>query len=111
GGAAGGGGAGPVYHGTAITHRDRPILPVALDDLAVALSLTRAAEIIAETRRRGFPARSPFFPPETAISHWEGESCMRDWPHDDPLQSAWSSEIQKIVRAWRLHAYRGEAAE
>jgi len=101
----------PVYHVTAITHRDRPILPVALDDLAVALSITRAAEILTETRRRGFPARSPFFPPEAAISHWEGESSMRGWPYDDPLHSTWSSEIQKIVRDWRLHIYRGEVSE
>src|ERR1051326_4748193 len=36
----------PVYHVTAITHRDRPLLPVALDDLAIALSITRAAEIL-----------------------------------------------------------------
>ncbi len=101
----------PVYHVTAITHRDRPILPVALDDLAVALSLTRAAEILAETRRRGFPVRSPFFPPEAAISYWQGENGIGDWPHEDPLRSAWSSEIQKIVRDWRLHTYRGEASE
>jgi 4-hydroxy-3-polyprenylbenzoate decarboxylase len=101
----------PVYHVTAITHRDRPILPAALDDLAVALSLTRAAEILAETRRRGFPARSPFFPPEAAIAQWQGESCMGDWPHEDPARAAWPSEIQKIVRDWRLHTYRGEASE
>lgn len=99
----------PVYHVTAITHRDKPILPVALDDLAIALSITRAAEILTETRRRGFPTRSVFCPPEAAISHWDGEICMRDWPKDDPSQSAWSAEIQKIVRDWRDHAYRGEA--
>jgi 4-hydroxy-3-polyprenylbenzoate decarboxylase len=115
-GGAGAGTAGeraprPVYHVTAITHRDRPILPVALDDLAVALSITRAAEILSETRRRGFPARAPFFPPEAAISHWEGENSMRGWPYDDPLHATWSLEIQKIVRDWRLHAYRGEVSE
>jgi 4-hydroxy-3-polyprenylbenzoate decarboxylase len=99
----------PVYHVTAITHRDKPILPVALDDLAIALSITRAAEILTDTRRRGFPARSVFCPPEASISHWDGETCMRDWPKDDPLQSAWSAEIQKIVRDWRGHAYRDEA--
>ncbi len=101
----------PVYHVTAITHRDRPILPFALDDLAVALSFTRAADILTETRRKGFPARSPFFPPEAAISHWRGENCLHDWPENNQLQSAWSSEIQKIVRNWRLHTYRGEASE
>jgi UbiD family decarboxylase len=101
----------PVYHVTAITHRDRPILPFALDDLAIALSVTRAAEILAETRRRGFPARSPFCPPEAGISHWDSEICMRDWPKDDPFQSAWSAEIQKIVRDWRIHTYRGEVSE
>jgi len=100
----------PVYHVTAITHRDRPILPIALDDVAIALSLTRAAEILAETRRRGFPARSAFCPPEASISYWERESAIADWPKDEP-QSAWSAEIQKIVRDWRVHTYRGEAAE
>ena len=100
----------PVYHVTAITHRDRPILPIALDDVAIALSLTRAAEILAETRRRGFPAKSAFCPPEASISYWEREIAISDWPKDDP-QSAWSAEIQKIVRDWRVHTYRGEAAE
>jgi 4-hydroxy-3-polyprenylbenzoate decarboxylase len=100
----------PVYHVTAITHRDRPILPIALDDVAIALSLTRAAEIIAETRRRGFPARSAFCPPEASISYWERETAFGDWPKDDP-QSAWPAEIQKIVRDWRVHTYRGEASE
>lgn len=100
----------PVYHVTAITHRDRPILPIALDDVAIALSLTRAAEILADTRRRGFPAKSAFCPPEASISYWERESAIGDWPKGDP-QSAWSAEIQKIVHEWRVHTYRGEAAE
>jgi 4-hydroxy-3-polyprenylbenzoate decarboxylase len=101
----------PVYHVTAITHRDHPILPVALDDVAIALSITRAAEILTETRRQGFPARSPICPPEAAIAQWEREIGIADWPKGDLFQNAWASEIQKIVQDWRGRAYRGEASE
>jgi 4-hydroxy-3-polyprenylbenzoate decarboxylase len=59
----------PVYHVTAITHRNDPILPVAVDDLAVPLCLTNAADILAESRRRGFPVRSVYCPPE-ALAQW-----------------------------------------
>src|SRR4051794_9721179 len=101
----------PIYHVTAITHRDRPILPVAIDDLAIALSLTRAAEIVAETRRSGFPARSAFCPPEVALSHWPGETCIREWPKIDSPEVLWPAEIEKIVRDWRVYGYRGESPE
>ena len=59
----------PVYHVTAVTHRDDPILPVAVDDLAVSLCLTNAADILAECRLRGFPVRSVYCPPE-ALARW-----------------------------------------
>ncbi|HEX9445951.1 MAG TPA: hypothetical protein VGA73_17660, partial [Candidatus Binatia bacterium] len=50
-------------------HRNDPILPVAVDDLAVSLCLTNAADILAESRRRGFPVRSVYCPPE-ALGQW-----------------------------------------
>jgi phenylphosphate carboxylase alpha subunit len=64
----------PVYHVTAITHRDNPILPVtcpgiSVDDSGVAFSLTKAANILAESRRQGFPVKAVYCPPE-ALSYW-----------------------------------------
>jgi phenylphosphate carboxylase alpha subunit len=64
----------PVYHVTAITHRNNPILPVTcagapVDDFTVALSLTKAANILDESRRQGFSVRRVYCPPE-ALSYW-----------------------------------------
>jgi 3-polyprenyl-4-hydroxybenzoate decarboxylase len=64
----------PVYHVTAITHRNNPILPVTcagatVDDFTVALSLTKAANILNESRRQGFSVRRVYCPPE-ALSYW-----------------------------------------
>ena len=74
----------PVYHVTAITHRNRPILPatcmgVPVDDSAVSLSLTKAANILGELRQRGFPVRSVYCPPE-AVSHWTVVSTKVPYP-------------------------------
>lgn len=66
---------GPIYHVTAITHRNNPILPVSclgltiVDDTAVALSLTKSAGILDEVRAQGFPVRMVYCPPE-AITDW-----------------------------------------
>ncbi|PYJ68078.1 MAG: UbiD family decarboxylase [Verrucomicrobia bacterium] len=74
----------PVYHVTAITHRDDPILPVTcmgvpVDDSAVSLSLTKAANILDEIRRQGFPVKAVYCPPE-AVSHWTVVSTKVPYP-------------------------------
>lgn len=74
----------PVYRVTAITHRKNPILPVTcmgvpVDDAAVSLSLTKAANILDETRSRGFPVKAVYCPPE-AVSHWTVVSTEVPYP-------------------------------
>jgi len=64
----------PVYHVTAITHRNHPILPVTcmgapVDDAAVSLSLIKAANILDGIRSRGIPVKAVYCPPE-AGGHW-----------------------------------------
>ena len=74
----------PVYHVTAITHRHDPILPVTcmgvpVDDAAVSMSLTKAANILDETRSRGFPVKAVYCPPE-AVTHWTVVSTEVPYP-------------------------------
>lgn len=74
----------PVYRVTAITYRDNPIVPVTcmgvpVDDAAVSLSLTKAANILDETRSRGFPVNAVYCPPE-AVSHWTVVSTKVPYP-------------------------------
>lgn len=74
----------PVYHVTAITHRNDPIIPVTcmgvpVDDCAVSMSLTKAANILDEVQRRGFPVKAVYCPPE-AVSHWTVVSTKVPYP-------------------------------
>ncbi|MBI2360354.1 MAG: UbiD family decarboxylase [Deltaproteobacteria bacterium] len=74
----------PVYHVTAISYRNDPIVPVTcmgvpVDDAAVSLSLTKAANILEETRSRGFPVKAVYCPPE-AVSHWTVVSTKVPYP-------------------------------
>ena len=74
----------PVYHVTAITHRNNPILPVTcmgvpVDDAAVSISLTKAAGILHEIRTSGHPIKSVYCPPE-AVSHWTVASTKVPYP-------------------------------
>jgi 4-hydroxy-3-polyprenylbenzoate decarboxylase len=59
----------PIYHVKAITHRNDPILTVScpgvpVDDEAVTMPLTKAAEILDELRRMKFPVNMVYCPPE-----------------------------------------------
>jgi 4-hydroxy-3-polyprenylbenzoate decarboxylase len=87
----------PVYHVTAITHRDNPILPVtyagaSVDDAGVALALTKAANILAESRRQGFPVKAVYCPPE-ALSYWTVVSTKVPNP----------SYVRRLAQAiWRI---------
>jgi len=74
----------PVYHVTAITHRHDPIVPVTcmgvpVDDAAVSMSLTKAANILDETRSHGFPVKAVYCPPE-AVTHWTVVSTEVPYP-------------------------------
>ncbi len=86
----------PIYQVTAITHRTDPILPVSCigapaDDLAVALSLTTAANLIEEVRSSDLAwesAASPAFP---------------------GLDNICPPEVRaKVLRNWHVYGYREE---
>lgn len=64
----------PVYHVTAVTHRNDPILPVVcagvpVEDTQVCCGFMYSATILAELRKQCFPAASCFGVLESAI-HW-----------------------------------------
>jgi UbiD family decarboxylase len=64
----------PVYHVSAITHRDAPILPVVAagepaEENHTCWGIAIAAEVCAELRKKVFPVARCFIPFESAI-HW-----------------------------------------
>jgi 4-hydroxy-3-polyprenylbenzoate decarboxylase len=70
----GGGSPKPVYHVTAITHRNDPILPVVaagepIEEDHTAQGIPSSAELLAEIRAAGIPATMAWVPLESA-QHW-----------------------------------------
>jgi UbiD family decarboxylase len=70
----GGGRPQPLFHITAMTYRDQPILPVVaagepIEENHTCWGLAISAEILWELRRRGFPVAGCFAPFEGAC-HW-----------------------------------------
>jgi UbiD family decarboxylase len=64
----------PVYHVTAITHRNDPILPVVaagepVEEDHTAQGIPSAAEVLAQIRAAGIPATMAWVPLESA-QHW-----------------------------------------
>jgi len=71
---AGRAGPQPVFHVTAVTYRDQPILPVVasgepIEENHTCWGLAISAQLLWELRRRGFPVSGCFCPLETA-AHW-----------------------------------------
>jgi 4-hydroxy-3-polyprenylbenzoate decarboxylase len=64
----------PVFHVSAMTYRDRPILPVVaagepVEENHTCWGLTISAQVLWELRRQGFPVTTCFCPFESA-AHW-----------------------------------------
>ncbi|WP_228554707.1 UbiD family decarboxylase [Catenulispora pinisilvae] len=82
----------PVFHVTAITHRDNAILPVVAAGPPVeedhTLSGTmHAAEILHKLRAAGLPVASTWFSYESAM-HWLIIALRSDWPETTAIPSA-----------------------
>jgi 4-hydroxy-3-polyprenylbenzoate decarboxylase len=70
----GGGMPSPVFHVSALTYRDNPILPVVaagepIEENHTCWGLAVSAQVLWELRKRGFPAAMCFSPFESA-AHW-----------------------------------------
>ena len=86
----------PIYHVTAITYRNNPILPVTyirtpVDDVAVALSLTEAANLLEEATNTGIPVTL-----DDSLAHLAVDNF---WPQ---------AVRDKILQNWRAYGYREE---
>ncbi|MGW2489437.1 UbiD family decarboxylase [Streptomyces sp. NPDC001606] len=73
----------PVFHVSAITHRDGAILPVVaagppVEEDHTGTGTMHAAEILYQLRAAGLPAASAWFSYESAL-HWLVVSVERDW--------------------------------
>ena len=78
----------PVYHATAMTHRNDPILPVSVagepvEENHTAWGLPNAAEIVWALRHAGFPVATAWTPFESA-NHWYAIAMRRDWRNTMP---------------------------
>jgi 4-hydroxy-3-polyprenylbenzoate decarboxylase len=74
----------PLFHVSAITHRDRAILPVVaagppVEEDHTGTGTMHAAEILYQLRMAGLPIASTWFSYESA-THWLIVSVRQDWP-------------------------------
>ena len=74
----------PVYHISAITHRDQPILPVVsagkpVDEDHTVVGLTYAAEVLHRLRAQGLPVTNAWLLPESSVNLL-AVTVPRDWP-------------------------------
>jgi UbiD family decarboxylase len=73
----------PVYHVTAITHRNQPILPVVVagepvEEDHTAQGIPSAAELLVELREAGLPVTLAWVTLESA-NHWLVVTIPQDW--------------------------------
>lgn len=73
----------PVYHVSAMTYRNDPILPISVagepvEENHTAWGVPNAAEIVYELRQQGFPIAMAWTPFESA-NHWYVITVERDW--------------------------------
>ena len=81
----------PVYNVTAITHRDRAILPISVageppEENHTAWGIPNAGEIVFLLREAGFPVATAWSPLESA-NHWFVIAVDRDWRSKTGLRS------------------------
>jgi UbiD family decarboxylase len=79
----GAGTAKPVYHVSAITHRDKAILPISVageppEENHTAWGIPNAGEIVYQLRKAGFPVATAWSPFESA-NHWFVIAVEKDW--------------------------------
>lgn len=82
----------PVYHVTAMTYRNQPILPVSVagepvEENHTAWGVPNAAEIVYTLRTAGFPVAMAWSPFESA-NHWYAIAMERNWRQQMPNTSA-----------------------
>ncbi len=73
----------PVYHVSAISHRDNAILPVVVagepvEENHIAWGIPTAAQILHHLRAAGIPATTAWLPLQAAL-HWLVVTVPRDW--------------------------------
>jgi UbiD family decarboxylase len=82
----------PVYHVTALSHRDDPILPVVaagepVEENHTAWGIPCAAECLYALRTAGVPVTTAWIPLESAL-HWLVVTVPRDWRARSGAESA-----------------------
>jgi UbiD family decarboxylase len=81
----------PVYHVTAMTFRNAPILPVVVagepvEEDHTAWGIPNAAEILYTLRNAGLPVSMAWIPLESA-NHWAVVTVLRDWRQQSGLDT------------------------
>ncbi|MBW4579889.1 MAG: UbiD family decarboxylase [Tildeniella nuda ZEHNDER 1965/U140] len=82
----------PVYHVTAMTYRNQPILPISVagepvEENHTAWGVPNAAEIVYTLRTAGYPVAMAWSPFESA-NHWYAIAMERNWRQQMPNTSA-----------------------
>ncbi|MEU0505668.1 UbiD family decarboxylase [Nocardia sp. NPDC005998] len=94
----------PVFHVSAITHRDGAILPVVaagppVEEDHTVTGTMHAAEILHQLREVGLPIASTWFSYESAM-HWLIVSARSDWHETLPIPSAeFARKVGEVVFA------------
>ncbi|WP_153347290.1 UbiD family decarboxylase [Nocardia aurantia] len=88
----------PVFHVSAITHRDNAILPVVaagppVEEDHTGTGTMHAAELLYQLRKAGLPIAATWFSYESAL-HWLLVAARSDWHETLPISSA---ELAKRV--------------
>lgn len=89
----------PVYHISAITHRNNAILPIAVageppEENHTAWGIPNAAEIVFQLRQAKLPVAMAWSPFESA-NHWFAIAIERDWRKTHPKMT--SSELCQAI--------------
>ncbi len=101
----------PVYHVTALSHRDDPILPVVVagepvEENHTTWGIPSAAESLYTLRSAGIPVTTAWIPLESAL-HWLVVTVPRDWRQHAGAASteAFCRRIGEAVFATKAGAY------
>lgn len=101
----------PVYHVTAVSHRDDPILPVVVagepvEENHTAWGIPSAAECLHVLRAAGIPVTTAWVPLESAL-HWLVVTVPRDWRSRSGTTSAeaFCRRIGETLFATKAGAY------
>lgn len=89
----------PVYHVSAITHRNQPILPISVagkpvEENHTGWGIPTAGEVLADLRAQGVPATTAWMPLDAA-NHWLAICLPREWKRMTGITTA--ALIEKIA--------------